>query len=467
MKSKTKKLKILPGLQKWTKKTASALLSAGMALSVFTSPSTVMADESTSPTTETANDESYNSDINPKFTIQHYLNFPSLAMYKVRDENEKLIAPKVSGFPDDCIGLDIYNTAKQYSTDGKIKTPTNTEMKPRYQIAIAGKDKVQPFIAEGDKTSFDEGEVITRNEYKALFQDEKVNYLERPQIQYMNRLFNSTTGESTAYNANYTLSEVWVIKNKEQYKKDKEELSSDEFEKKYANKTYTNGNDKPEYLFLSMNVPYLIQDGQNGKEIPKTEGGTQRHNPSRIRFTNNPKTIDDLIDEDSANALKNSEGKSVAAQKTIATYQIDGENVLDYEWYILVEEDSVIRFVFDPTEQDNYINQNGVNFYDYDISDGQHPAEEDTMNTYQAGINSDGNYRGEGAKLAFGNSNAGTSRHDEKWDGNGKSANTLNKFNNGVYAGMTFGLASGLNAKDKYHSMVGRGGGPKAVWRYS
>ena len=92
MKSKTKKLKILPGFQKWTKKTASALLSA------------VMADEPTSPTTETANDESYNSDINPKFTIQHYLNFPSLAMYKVRDENEKLIAPKVSGFPDDCIG---------------------------------------------------------------------------------------------------------------------------------------------------------------------------------------------------------------------------------------------------------------------------------------------------------------------------------------------------------------------------
>lgn len=346
MKSKTKKLKILPGLQKWTKKTASALLSAGMALSVFTSPSTVMADGLTGSTTETSNDESYNSDINPKFTIQHYLNFPSLEIYTKEeavlptgvDSNP---IPKSSGIT----GLDVYNTAIEYQGEG-AKDPLTLEndgtKTPRYQIGIANKDDVKPFPDDSlnKDAVFSKGEVITRNKLEELFMDETVNYLERPQIQYMNRLFNSTTGDN-AYNANYTLSAVWVLKPG----KSADSVQPDDF-----------------FIFP---VPYLIQKGT----IPTTEGGTLRHNPSRIRFTNNPKTIADIAEKtkkqvDSTSVEAPDDSKSIAAKTKSLIYMIDGQQYEDYEWYILIQEDSVIRFVFDPTNQDDYINANGVNFYD-------------------------------------------------------------------------------------------------------
>lgn len=106
------------------------------------------------------------------------------------------------------------------------------------------------------------------------------------------------------------------------------------------------------------------------------------------------------------------------------------------ESHILIQDNTVIRLVYDPTET-GYTN--AVNFYDYDItSDGTYTYQ----NGSAQGINSPGNYSGSGAKLAFGNANTGTGLQGETWNGN-----TLNQYNrngNG-YQGCTFGLVTGLD----------------------
>ena len=121
---------------------------------------------------------------------------------------------------------------------------------------------------------------------------------------------------------------------------------------------------------------------------------------------------------------------------------------------VLIENDAVIRLVFDTTTS-SYTN--AVTFYDYDISDGlfyrsastsggTYAAQSDAGTspvyayTNRQGINSGGNYTGTGAKLAYGNSNTGSGLGDETWGGN-----TLNKFNTGSYKGCTFGIVSGLD----------------------
>ena len=121
---------------------------------------------------------------------------------------------------------------------------------------------------------------------------------------------------------------------------------------------------------------------------------------------------------------------------------------------VLIENDAVIRLVFDTT-MSSYTN--AVTFYDYDISDGlfyrspstsggTYAAQSDAGTspvyayTNQQGINSSGNYSGSGAKLAYGNSNTGSGLGDETW-----GSNTLNKYNTGSYKGCTFGIVSGLD----------------------
>ena len=359
-------------------------------------------------------------------------------------------------------GLDVYNTAIEYQgvdAKGPLTLENDGTKTPRYQIGIANKDGVKPFPNDSlnKDTVFSKGEVITRNKLEELFMDETVNYLERPQIQYMNRLFNSTTGDN-AYNANYTLNAVWVLKPGK---------SADSVQ--------------PEDFFI-FPVPYLIQKGT----IPTTEGGTLRHNPSRIRFTNNPKTIAYIAEEtkkqvDSTRVEVPDDSKSIAAKTKSLIYTIDGQQYEDYEWYILIQEDSVIRFVFDPTNQDDYINANGVNFYDYDISEGNKkfdsdemvkdvtgtttytiPADATVMYTDEKGINDPANYaddtandtadKPKPAKLAFGNVNTGTGLGNLLWTDSKDKKNLLNGANVAKYGGAggdnvqaTFGLAQGLN----------------------
>lgn len=253
MKSKTKKLKILPGLQKWTKKTASALLSAGMALSVFTSPLTVMADGPTGSTTVT---EGRNVDINPEFTIQHYLNFPAVEKFttnKINNQSNNDPNKIPYGYiPVPIIDTHIDEEKAIYPKTGKAKLPKNGDTDQIKYVAFKDTDSQA-------RDNNEVGELYTRTQLVQLFDDEKAEYLNKPQIQYMNRLYNSTTG-TDAYNANYTLKEVKVI------------LPS-------TNETIT------------CEVPFLFK--RNGT-IDTISGKTNRHNPSRIRFTNNPETIEKI-----------------------------------------------------------------------------------------------------------------------------------------------------------------------------
>ena len=107
-----------------------------------------------------------------------------------------------------------------------------------------------------------------------------------------------------------------------------------------------------------------------------------------------------------------------------------------------IKPNSVIRLVYEPTSAPY---QNEVDFYDYDITNGDgKTTSTTTVNGY--GINSAENYtgKGNGAKLAFGNANTGTGLFAEKVDG--KAKNYLNQYNrSGVYKGCTFGLADSLN----------------------
>jgi len=108
---------------------------------------------------------------------------------------------------------------------------------------------------------------------------------------------------------------------------------------------------------------------------------------------------------------------------------------------IYIPDGAVIRLVYDETEATDI--SAPVKFYDYDITDG-------TGNTLQQGINSPENYpEGEGAKLAFGNSNTATSLGTQEW--NGQHLNEFNKTEYGANKNAsapqsTFGITTGLDA---------------------
>lgn len=201
------------------------------------------------------------------------------------------------------------------------------------------------------------------------------------------------------YNENYTLTQVWVLKDN----KSKDSVSADDF--------------------------YIYQ-------VPATEDG--RHNPDAINFTNNP-------DNPAITQLENDE---VPAGKS--------------KYTILIKENSVIRLVFDTTKTSNY-EKTGVNFYDYDISDGYiYPAASKSnptptssqtntstwySYTYHSGINSDSNYSGVGAKYGFGNTNAGTDLGNSLWTNNGHSNMYINRANsvNSDAGSATFKIVKGFD----------------------
>lgn len=127
---------------------------------------------------------------------------------------------------------------------------------------------------------------------------------------------------------------------------------------------------------------------------------------------------------------------------------------------IMVTDTMVIRLVYQESEE---LYTNGVNFYDYDITNGSYETKYDSghsmyyqvAQTSQYGINSAGNYSGSGTKLAFGNRNTGMSLQDLKW-----GQYYLNHYNASLpandpgyglnmdetrgYKGCTFGLVTSL-----------------------
>lgn len=138
---------------------------------------------------------------------------------------------------------------------------------------------------------------------------------------------------------------------------------------------------------------------------------------------------------------------------------------------IMVTDTMVIRLVYEESKE-SYTN--GVNFYDYDITNGSYETKYDPTHriTYQVaqtsqyGINSSGNYSSSGTKLAFGNRNTGMSLQDLLW-----GTNYLNHYNASLpandpgyglnmdetrsYKGCTFGLVTSLkNGVIQYASGV-------------
>lgn len=106
---------------------------------------------------------------------------------------------------------------------------------------------------------------------------------------------------------------------------------------------------------------------------------------------------------------------------------------------VLIKEGTVIRLVANQTTN-TY--DNAATFYDYDITDDGWTTWDSENGSH--GINSGSNYKGSGAKLAFGNANTGTGLENQSWNGN-----TLNQYNhsgNGLQ-GATFGLVTGLDSK--------------------
>ncbi|WP_300942356.1 Spy0128 family protein, partial [Faecalibaculum rodentium] len=227
----------------------------------------------------------------------------------------------------------------------------------------------------------------------------------------------------------------------------------------YMNRLNNNDN----YELKAVLVGYDLSPGQKedveGTDFHMAEitGDINEKNP--VVFTNNP------------NYSETIDGQKIVVDQTNPVRMGD-------HWVIYVKEGTTIRLLFDPTS--STYDKNDVNFFDYDISDGNiylsdranpsnpsqilsSPVDSNTPlptssqearqgegyitygNTYQQGINSPSNYTRPGAKLAFGNSNTGSGLANETLK-TGDVVNNINKTNGNVNAlGSVFDLATGLN----------------------
>lgn len=132
--------------------------------------------------------------------------------------------------------------------------------------------------------------------------------------------------------------------------------------------------------------------------------------------------------------------------------------------FIYIGDGAVIRLVYDTEDTTKNL---PANFYDYNISDGKLYKNADKtgdciygsqllekgknwsnwdyyyMYTLKQGINSESNYSGSGARLAFGNANTGSGWASQKWNDN--PINTANRTGQGAkkdsFLFCTFGLA--------------------------
>lgn len=125
---------------------------------------------------------------------------------------------------------------------------------------------------------------------------------------------------------------------------------------------------------------------------------------------------------------------------------------------ILIEEGTVIRFVYHPKEGTSEISSD---FYDYDISDGKvyknNYTSSDSLPTSQQdkfvpayaftqkqGINHPDNYHKDGGRLAFGNANTGTTMDTQKVNDETFINKANGKWTDPKYERACFGLVKGL-----------------------
>lgn len=434
--------------KKLFKKLVSLSLCAGMVGSQLLSGMPVQAEEPTAR-------ETYNlptdKTINPDITIQHYYNFPAMVLGNMEDEyNKEKINYTNEEYLGTGTGTDAYN--KQVNeTDLKNYLSGKGSYQNQKPLVVWNTNlrkgqlpsNVDPNFSYGTKRNLDpksrivfsdpvQGIVKTESILYKMFADETVPFLLKPQMRYMNKLYNSAN--ENGYNSNYTLSEVWLKSGKN----NKDSIKREDF--------------------TIIKAPRLSAD-------------PSRHDPSKFIFTNN---------EENANL------KGVTPDNHEIRYKVETDSSNNpTQATVLVTNDMVIRLVFEPTEGEQAVND--VDFFDYDITNGKVYADkggaetlaEDKVlsreeaeeriakgekvwvNTKSQGINSyvkneDGTNKE--SFLAFGNGE--TSGHTGLGDSMTWNENTLNKSNDrnrfapntsyGTYdgsnlQGATFGLATGMN----------------------
>lgn len=386
---------------------------------------------------------------NPTFNIQHYVWFTRIKKSSATSNVKGTIE-----FADTSAGL--YGSTPNYTTTPGGDLVTNND------TANALKNEGRLFYVDLDQGTKG-GKPVTEKDLVRLFADERTNYIADPQINYMNRLYNSTSD----YNTNYTLSQVWV----------------------YQPMLGLDGN-------ISADDPYVAQDGSliNG-DIPKDKfvvyrvpvdnmgelddngadpSSTEKHLPERIRFTNNrtnPHLTIPFADYEAIVSDPDGSGSAWLNRGTgnnngliMVRNSIGNNNLASYPYFytILIQKGTVVRFVFNGTEAET---DRPANFFDYNIGDGNiytsaanarnrsnalsssnatfSSSTKYYMYTEQQGINNPANYTGTGAKIAFGNANCLTGLDSQSWDGY-----DLNKYNRGgvgPYKGATFGLVKGVS----------------------
>ena len=385
---------------------------------------------------------SVNADANPDFTIQHYFWFPQVA----RGDTGATLP-----------FIDTENDTNPGENRGG-KLPKNSGMKGTGSLSNYNGDW-DIFNVELTQDDSTDGQyrLKTVDVLTPLFADEATSYRENPQIAYMNRLYNGIND----YNKNYTLTEVWV------YQPTKTEPAT-----------------PAENLTPEQFVVYTTP-------AEKSDNGviTQRY-PERIRFTNNPANPNlTLNDKGEPNASITGVTKHIRTDPTDnngaqTIISIDSParggytEAYPYNYTILIQENTVIRLVFEVTTGEAV---QPANFFDYDITDGyvytgtngetrlndrrvdkdteknvsyqkQNPGAVLYADTYRQGINSPGNYKEAGARYAFGNSNTGMGWIDQTF--NGARINIWNNFSGGAnstlgtgssgYGGAAFGLVKGV-----------------------
>ncbi len=342
---------------------------------------------------------------NPNFTVQHYLRYQKVKL--ARDSTLtnvpqlEFIDTSINGVFESAVdmqvreGLTLNNSTVVQGQQGAGLNPNNGSLPDTFKINL---------VPQGDSGVY-RFEVETALE--ALFMDEQTTYRRNPQILYMNRLYNG----QDSYNAYYTLDEVWVYQPpRDGTAKDTASLTDSDF------------------------IKY---------DLPLLSGDASRHDPEKIRFTNNPSNTH--ISQLDAN------GVPIATEAT---------EEYPYVYTVLIQEGTVVRLVFNGTEDVDYTTEN-VQLFDYDATDGfiyrteadargqtnQVPTSQQNdnlwfANTLQKGINSPENFTEPGIKFAFGNGSSvlDTGLGDLTWNGN-----TLNMGNVNSYGKATFGLVKGLN----------------------
>ena len=102
-----------------------------------------------------------NEDVNPTYILQHYFNFPEVRMDEKIDNDKSEVK------------LNIINTSK---TEGKLPDPQKTD--------------ASQYLSQVSVTK-DSGKLETVPVLTKMFENEKVHFLEKPRMMYMNRLYNS------------------------------------------------------------------------------------------------------------------------------------------------------------------------------------------------------------------------------------------------------------------------------------